>query len=444
MTINIKYIWSFCWALCILAISLSSCSREMDEVFTTPATERVKILLDSCKTTLIESTNGWYLRYTTPDGLVSEFIVDFMKHDSLSMYVALNDAFSISSFSMNYGQGPILSFDSYSPLHTLADPEVQPLGYGHQGDFEFVIISVSPDSIVLNGRKNKDRVVLYAANEGKINQIRLEKLLDKMAPIIVGFFHSIDINGSKSDIMLSSDLTTLEFTTSEGKKTSKIKYTTAGFDLIQPFTINGISVNHFIWDSTSKKFKLENIFPLEESKMPNFSIGATASQVIGSLYDVIDCSIAIRPWYETLFNNFPRSMRTEISLNAMTQIITYKTISKTEILSTTNANLIAFSFIFDKENYGTTWDNFKGLNITTPREDRLLITKGAKEGFNAQELYNEQNTKKLSEFIYNSSGITVYLENNYVYLISNSNSKNWLKLEKSYSKTYTQTTYISN
>ena len=450
MTKILKHIKTLFWAMGILAIAASSCSRELDDVFDTPANERVKLLMDSCKNTLVRAPYGWTLSYVTPDGAKSEFIMTFAQPDSVIMYADFTDAFTTTSFSMNYGQGPILSFDTYSPLHTLADPEVVPVGYGHEGDFEFVIMSVTNDSIVLNGRKNKDRVVLRKAFEGYIHKIRCERLMDINSQRPNAFFHILDVNGSKCDVMISTDLKKLKFTTAEGNTVeSLMNYTAVGFDLANPFVLNGFTVEHFIWDESSKKFKLDGMFPLDENKLtPLFSVGANANRVIGSLYDVIWCSPYIIGWYEALFGAFPNCMSTEISLNTLTKITT---ISRTEIngvttdtRETVSTNMIAFSFLFQKDNAGIAWNNFKGLTITSPREDRILITQADKkgEGEFANDLYLNVSTKKLTTFIFNSTGLTVYIDNKDVYLISTKDSRMWMKLNISNRLEPEQTKYV--
>ena len=62
----------------------------------------------------------------------------------------------------------MLSFDSFnSALHKYSDPvgvlngkAIGQNGKGFEGDFEFRVMSCSKDSVVLEGRKHGDRVVL--------------------------------------------------------------------------------------------------------------------------------------------------------------------------------------------------------------------------------------------------------------------------------------------
>ena len=66
------------------------------------------------------------------------------------------------SYKLTMEESAILSFDSYSPLHILADPQYVSLSKGLEGDFEFVIRSVADDSIKLVGKKNRVEVAQFA------------------------------------------------------------------------------------------------------------------------------------------------------------------------------------------------------------------------------------------------------------------------------------------
>lgn len=75
------------------------------------------------------------------------------------------------SYNFNTSESVVLSFDSYSPLHRLADPQYpapdysDKKGYGVEGDFEFIIEKVTSDTVYLVGKKNRVKVPLTKASE---------------------------------------------------------------------------------------------------------------------------------------------------------------------------------------------------------------------------------------------------------------------------------------
>ena len=143
----IKYIT--CLGVSILL--LSACSREVELAFEQPAAERIAAVINTCDSTLKASENGWRVDYTTPSGYKAIFVMRFSSGDSVTMYMDTNDSIAGSRYSFNYSQGPVLSFDTYSLLHSLADPQYNQKGLGYGADFEFIVNSVSSDSIVFKG-----------------------------------------------------------------------------------------------------------------------------------------------------------------------------------------------------------------------------------------------------------------------------------------------------
>jgi len=420
----------------LLALTLSSCSRTLEDVFDVPATERVLKVIENCKTTLQSSKDGWYMDYTAPDGYEAKFVFRFLAHDSVSTYADFSDLTSNSSYSLNYGQGPILSFDSYGQIHSLSDPETAPLGAGHGGDFEFVIMSVTSDSIVLNGRKNRDVVVLHKAISGQENQIRLMRQFDISLGNSINFFHSVTVGSNKADFVLNENRKQFEIATADGAKSLiDINYTPEGFDLASPISVGGTTVSQFVWNNTTKKFVANQTASLDASNSTSFSLGATANQILGSYFDLVAVSPAIASWYSTLLSAFPTYSRSEIYLNAPTRI---ETVTTTMVNNVPNVKrdtaasipLISYTFLLNKTQAVTVWNNFKGTKITNPREDQILLTQGVRDGENATDLNLNKTVKNIPTLFYNTSGFSVYIRNSNIYLISLKDSRSWFVLRK--------------
>ncbi len=433
---NFKSTDTFKSTILLGVILLLSCSRSVEDAFDTPATQRVLKVLENCKSTLKSAKDGWYLDYVAPDGYEAQFVMHFLDHDSVSMYADFSDISLVSRYSCNYDQGPVLSFDTYSQLHVLADPETSPVGIGHGGDFEFIIQSVSPDSIILSGRKNRDRVVLHRAIPGLAYKMRFMKQMDLDLGYNISFFHNITVGGAKADIMLSKDKTKLEVTVADKTTiSSDIIYTTDGFNLATPVTIGGVSISKFVWNDSSKKFSANETSSIESSNSMTYAPSATADQIMGNYFDLTDYSPALATYYNTLHSVFPNYRQSEIYLDAPTKFETISiriTNGDTTIVKrdTVSNNLTSYSFLFHKAPNATVWNNFKGAKIAKLRDDQLLLTLGIRDGENANDLNKNTTVKNIPSFFYNTSGLSVYIRNSDIYLISIKDGKSWLKLKK--------------
>lgn len=433
-------------ATAIVAI-FSSCTREMDELFDTPATERVTKIIANCKSTLQSSPTGWYLHYTTPQGVETQFLMKFAGHDSVSMFADFADSTSYSSYTFNYGQGPVLSFNTYSLLHILSDPDYGITGVGYEGDFEFIIMSVSPDSIVLNGRKNRDLVVLRKAEPGFVSKYRLNKQMDFEANSSTPFFHGVTIGSEKADMNLTDDMQKMVVATANGSKICDITYNDEGFELSESVVVGGQSIKKFAWNTATKKFIANNQYALESANSPAYSIGSTADQIIGKYYQLTEVAPSIASWYETLSTSFPNYKFSELYFKAPRRVetATTQTVNGTvTVIKRDTAqvdSLLSYSFVFNKAGGFTVWNNFKGAKLQKTRADQIVMTGGIRDGENANELNLNKTVKNIPTFFYNSSGFTVVNRNNYVYLVSIKDSKQWLKLTKGDKNPRIQTIY---
>jgi hypothetical protein len=308
-------------------------------------------------------------------------------------------------------------------------------------------MSVTPDSIVLKGRKNRDVVVLHKAISGQENQIRLMRQFDISLGNSINFFHSVTVGSNKADFVLNENRKQLEIAIADGAKSLvDIKYTPEGFDLASPISVGGTTVSQFVWNNTSKKFVANQTASLEASNSTTFSLGATVNQILGSYYDLVDVSPAIASWYSTLSSAFPTYSSSEIYLNAPTKI---ETVTTTVVNSIPNVKrdtaasipLISYSFLMNKTQTVTVWNNFKGSKITNPREDQILLTQGVRDGENATELNLNKTVKNIPTLFYNTSGFSVYIRNSNIYLISLKDSRSWFVLRKGTQTISIQTIY---
>lgn len=160
-------------------ISLSGCSREESLLFEKPSTDRMLDQAALCEKTLLANPNGWQMDYVLPENDSDltgsyRFQLQFHANKEVTIWADFLDKPVVSTYKMSLVAGPTLSFDSYGALTELANPANNPTSDivkedGYFGENDFMIVSVSPEKIVLRGVKygkdGKSDVVLTPLKE---------------------------------------------------------------------------------------------------------------------------------------------------------------------------------------------------------------------------------------------------------------------------------------
>lgn len=121
---------------------------------------------------LTESENGWIGYLYPTGGKAYTFRFVFNKENRVFTSGTLDERYTANEMESSYrivaDQIPTLSFDTYSYLHLLSDPDEYVYGgirgRGHISDFEFSFIRSSMDTIQLKGNHNGSKLVLIRAN----------------------------------------------------------------------------------------------------------------------------------------------------------------------------------------------------------------------------------------------------------------------------------------
>lgn len=168
ITINL-----FC--LVVLVLLMISCNNEYEPVFDKPAHERVSAALNEFRSTLVNAPNGWkaFIYPGSKGGYM--LYLDFKEDGSVTMISDFNDSTAEmpmeGTFVMKALQRPTLTFDTYSYIHLLSDPDgivnSGPVGEGLTSDFEFAIDTTNADSIRLDGIKNNTEMTIVQASESE-------------------------------------------------------------------------------------------------------------------------------------------------------------------------------------------------------------------------------------------------------------------------------------
>ena len=157
----------------LIILTTLSCSYENEVTLDNNATERVDDVIKSYYETLTSYKHGWIAEVETSKG-VYQFYMDFSADNTVTMYTdnlmypSYNGIAKKSTYNIRSLQLPTLSFDTYSYLSILNDPNNAVSGgqynQGLKTDFEFEIINYINGKFELKGRINRVYATLHKAS----------------------------------------------------------------------------------------------------------------------------------------------------------------------------------------------------------------------------------------------------------------------------------------
>lgn len=156
-------------ALAFVSMSLTSCLHDNEDLFDKPAAERMEEAVKADKELLESASNGWQMQFYTGEQYSGGGYTMFMKFKSGKAYVSSDIApaemVTSSSYDVVTDHGPVLTFNTHNLImHYLAQPS-QGNVEGEQGDYEFIIMKTTQDSIYVKGKKWGNKFVMTRVPE---------------------------------------------------------------------------------------------------------------------------------------------------------------------------------------------------------------------------------------------------------------------------------------
>ena len=149
--------------LLALPLLMTSCLKEDNEVFGESSSKRLQQALEEARTVLRSSENGWVMDYYIGDDSSYGGYAFTVKFDSLTVTASseLSKGASTSYYKLTTDNGPVLTFDTYNDVfHALATPSAGNYE-GNHADYEFQIVSATPELVVMRGRRTNNYVYLH-------------------------------------------------------------------------------------------------------------------------------------------------------------------------------------------------------------------------------------------------------------------------------------------
>ena len=254
------------------SILLFSCSPQEDDLFDDSSSNRIDAALKAHKQVLKSAENGWLMEFFPAAGqayggynLLASFTEDEAEFAGEN---ALSTETSKGMYSLKQSAGPVLTFDTYNEIfHFFSNPNSDISGVGKKGvamggDFEFLIIKATQDSIILKGKKTANRIVMTPLAKDVVWSDFIDEINDADD---VMTFKSFEYHVNGKTIPVTVNYRTLSFTYTdesgnEVKEKASYIQTAKGYKLYKPITIEGLTVSEFIYDSGAETFAAkENI-----------------------------------------------------------------------------------------------------------------------------------------------------------------------------------------
>ena len=177
-------------------MSMQSCLHDDKELFEESAAERLEYATQETKQILESSMSGWALQYYLGDeysGGGMTYLLKFKDGKADATIDLLGDPSNIShsSYDVIKDQGPVLTFNTYNEwMHYFANPNTD--GTTSGGDFEFVVMRVSNDTIDLKGRTTGNKMRLVRLPEDTDWETYLNTIADFEEDMFASYHVKVD------------------------------------------------------------------------------------------------------------------------------------------------------------------------------------------------------------------------------------------------------------
>lgn len=283
----------YLFAILAAAFSVSSCTNEVEDIFGETAAERAAKGVENVQKILEEAPNGWRMEYYGAKSFGGYNVLCKFNNEKVtfaSEKLGKNHPAgfgedgkvltSESHYRLGQSQGVLLSFDENSNIfHYFSTPK-NPDGYGtddhgFEGDFEFSVVSATPEKIVLLGKKHQARIDMYPISADQTWESYL-KSVEETEAYMGSRSYTLKGEGVEKEIKVVQNYRSMIFSYEEDSVTKDTKNVSApyivtpeGYVLYEPVEVDGIKISTilkgdkdgFYYLSDNNKIWLESEIP---------------------------------------------------------------------------------------------------------------------------------------------------------------------------------------
>lgn len=244
-------------AIALAALSLQSCLHDNEELFEKSAAERIEEAVAADKQLLESADNGWQMHFYTGEQYTGGGYTMFMKFKNGKAYVSSDIApanmVTTSSYDVTKDQGPVLTFNTYNTImHYLSQPYSGDVD-GEQGDYEFVIMKTTQDSIYVKGKKWKNEFVMTRIPSGQDWAESISKMHANLQSMRT-FTYLPSGSASASDLVTFDPSSRRVYVGDDTTVGTPFFMTTEGVGFQSPVTISGKAVSELKLNAAALTF----------------------------------------------------------------------------------------------------------------------------------------------------------------------------------------------
>lgn len=234
---------------------------------------RVDAVIKGYIETLADAESGWIFDVMTSEGNY-RFYMEFTDDNMVTMYTdnlyypQWNGVPKTSTYNIRSLQRPTLSFDTYSYLAVINDPDNDiSHGSGNMGlqtDFEFEVETFTDGVFSLTGRVNRVAATLRPATAEESASAKSGGLMDVLTnaqQYRSGEYCYFMVGDTKVSLILNARSIDISYLDSEENVIQTSVYTRTDLEgnisLLEPIEIAGETLTGFVWNASASAFEAE-------------------------------------------------------------------------------------------------------------------------------------------------------------------------------------------
>lgn len=299
---------------------------------------RVDAVIKSYIQELSGAENGWIAEVMTSEGYY-RFYMDFTDKNEVTMYTdntyypELKSLAKTSTYNIRSLQRPTLSFDTYSYLTIINDPDNNiSHGSGNQGlktDFEFEIVDYTNGVFNMTGRINRVEATLRKATAAEAESVKVGGLMNVLLNTS-GYkpkqFCYFMLGETKIGITFNARSASMSYITPDDVVMEASSYThtelSNDLKLAEPFKVDGKTITGFTWTApnfnvvvdgtpTMVEAQMEPVIRLHKMLGPNLRYTRIAS-VLAMYPSKVQAENELGYLYQQAFNAIKRGYKMDL------------------------------------------------------------------------------------------------------------------------------------
>lgn len=276
------------FSLLLVVMAFVACTPEVEDKFDKSASQRAADAIAQAKQVLEAAPNGWRMEYYGSSTYGGYNVFVKFKGDQAevgsekvgaSHQAGVGEDGKIitetSHIKYEQSQGIIVSFDDFNNImhyfSTPDNPDYGEKGTGMDGDFEFRIISATPEKVTLRGKKHNSRIDMYPmpADQSWADYVQKVKETEEFMASRTYFLrvdptkHTLktDTANTEVTVFLSYRRLVFEYTDSVGESQQIVVpyvVTPEGFTFYSDYEVAGVTLNGLLKGDTMERFYAAN------------------------------------------------------------------------------------------------------------------------------------------------------------------------------------------